>query len=334
MKHLGCLWSVFLWLAGAGQAAQDAAGAAQKAIRNKMPEPSLSSPVSLPGLDFQLTTEKKDKKGKAKIGLWVGDNVFFDAKFTAPLGSEDAETEPVSLDGLAKSSVLDVGFHYLAWRPRIDENEAKAILAEYGERHPRKKSEVLTYLDLKNEPDLQRRFLQAVSWGNAYFAALRAKIGRRDFSYVDSKLEEFKARKTDYAFEAAAGVLFPEAGYIGFSYEFQRYFEGGSSADLVLPYQNTPYLQIRKLAFGAPVQRNQNKLQLEYRKTMGVSGAINPKISYFFRTKVALIELPVYVFKGPEDGLNGGINLTWTSRGQSRFGLALFIGAGFGLWPD
>jgi len=303
-------------------------------ISVKMADPSLTSPIGPPGLGLQLTTDNKDRKAKAKIGLRIGNDFFFDVKFIVPVGDADAEVEPIDLDGLARSSVIDLGIHYLSWNPKLDADKARAILTEYLARNPEKKNFVLTLNNLKSEPDLRRRFLEAVAWKIAFFAALRAKVGRQDFTYADSNFKSFSEQKTSFALEAAAGVLIPGWGYIGFNFETQKFYEAGNSVDLILPYRGGPVQQIKSYIIGPPGKRDRNKLQLEYRKTIGSFGAINPRISYFPKDKAALIELPVYLFQNPDAGLNGGINLAWTSKNGGRLGLALFIGSTFSLTPE
>lgn len=300
----------------------------------KMAEPSLTSPIGPPGLGLQLTTDNKDRKAKAKIGLRLGNDFFFDVKFIVPVGDADAEVEPIDLDGLARSSVIDLGLHYLSWNPKLDADKARAILTEYLARNPGKKNFVLTLTNLKSEPDLRRRFLEAISWKTAFFAALRAKVGRQDFSYADSNFKSFSEQKTSSALEAAAGVLIPGWGYIGFNLETQKFFEAGQTVDLILPYRGGPVQHIESVIIGPPGKRDRNKLQLEYRKTIGSFGAINPRLSYFPKDKTTLIEMPVYLFRNPDAGLNGGINLAWTTKNGGRFGLALFIGSTFSLTPE
>jgi len=334
MNFLRKIAFLLFLLAGFIQAAQDINQASKKAIGIKMADPSLASPISTPGFDLQLTTENKDKNAKAKIGLWIGNNFIIDAKFIVPFENTDSEVEPINLDGLGKSSVLDLGIHYLSWNPKMDVDKAKEIQIEYLKRNPNVKNFILTLNNLKNEPDLYRRFLDAISWGTAYFAVLRTKIGRQDFSYINADFKEFNEQKTNIALDAAVGVLFPKSGYFGFNCEFQKYYEAGKSADLILPFKGGPAQQLKKYNINSPTKKDRNKFQIEYRNIIGSFGAINPKISYFFKDKVTLIEIPIYIFKSKEEGLNAGINMSWTSKDNGRFGLALFIGSAFSITPN
>lgn len=301
-------------------------------IGGRMADPSLTSPIGPPGLAIQFTTDTKDRRARAKIGLRLGNDLFFDVKFIVPAG--DSEAEPIDLDGLRRSAVLDLGIHYLAWNPRLDAGRAKAIRDEYLTRHPDSKKYILSLNALKGEPDLRRRFLQAITWSTAVFAALRAKIGRQDFTYADSSFESVSAQKTSAALEAAAGILVPAWGYFGASFEAQRFYEAGSSAELILPYRGGPAEQIKTLVLEPPGRRSRTRLRVEYRRTIGPFAAVNPRLSYFPKERAALVELPLYAFRNPEAGLNGGVNLSWISRNGGRVGLALFIGSTFSLTPD
>jgi len=303
-------------------------------IGARMVDPSLTSAVSPPGLAVLLTTDRKDRRAAAKIGLRLGDDFFADLRFSVPFGDPQDEAEPITLDGLARSAAVDLGIHYLAWNPKLDVDEAKAIRDEFLVRNPRVKNFVLSLNGLKGEPDLRRRLLAAIRWRAAFFAALRTKVGRQDFTYSDRSFRSFSAQKTNASLEAAAGALFPELGYIGFSWEIQRFYEAGEAADLILPFQGGPVQQVKRVVMGPPARRTRNRLQVEYRSPILPWLAVNPRASYFPKENIVLLELPVYFFRSPEEGLNGGVDILWTSKGQGRFGLALFIGSAFSLTPD
>jgi len=303
-------------------------------IGSRMADPSLTSAIGPPGLGLQLTTDTKDRKARAKVGLRLGNDFFVDVKFIAPAGDADSEAEPIDLDGLRRSAVIDLGIHYLAWNPRLDAGRAKEIRDEYLARHPNSNKFVLSLNALKGEPDLRRRFLEAITWSTAVFAAVRAKVGRQDFTYADSSFESVSVQKTSAALEAAAGILVPVWGYFGISFEAQRFYEAGSSAELILPYRGGPAEQIKTLVLEPPGRRSRTRLQVEHRRTIGPFAAVNPRLSYFPKERAALVELPLYAFRNPEAGLNGGVNLSWISRNGGRFGLAVFIGSAFSLTPD
>ena len=303
-------------------------------------DPSLTSPVAAPALDFQLTTENKSNKARAKVGLRVGNDFFMDVIFTAPLADSDSEADPLDLDGLSRSSVVDVGLHYLAWRPRLNADVARGILEEYQREHPlssrsarEDRSGPLSLALLKDEPELRKRLLEAIEWGSAYFAACRLKVGRQDFAYVDGDLKERSAQRTSRAFEAAIGILAEKFGYFGISLEYQTFYEGGQPLELIFPFGDGEIQQVRKVVLVPPSRRERYKVQLEFRRALATRVAISPRVSYFPAEKVTLAELPVYLFESPEEGLNGGVSLNWTSKHGGRFGLGIFIGAAFSLFP-
>jgi hypothetical protein len=305
-------------------------------------DPSLTSPVGAPEVDIQLTTEKKNNKAKAAVGLRLGDDFFIDVKFIAPLGEGDAEAEPIDMDGLGRSAVVDAGFRFLAWNPRLDADAAAEVEEEYRRRHPpsssiagrERRSDPVTLLMLRDEPDLRRRFLEAVEWGSAYFAACRVKIGREGFTWAGADLREISEQKTHKAAEAAAGVLTPRWGYFGINLEYQAFFDGAAATELILPYgQDGNAWRIEKIALRTPSRRERLKIQVEHRKSLTDRVAINPKLSYFPGERVLLAELPVYLFRNPDEGLNGGVNLSWTSKSGGRFGMGIFIGTSFSIFP-
>ncbi|OGD11078.1 MAG: hypothetical protein A2Y86_08345 [Candidatus Aminicenantes bacterium RBG_13_62_12] len=302
-------------------------------------DPSLTSPIAAPAVDFQLTTENKYKKAKALVGLRVGNDLFFDVKFIAPLSDGDSEVEPIDMDGLSKSSVVDMGIHFLAWNPRLDAEIAREVFEEYLRRHPSSSSAAgarpkpISLLMLRDEPDLRKRFLEAVEWGNAYFAAFRLKVGRQGFTYADADFREISTQKTSRAVEAAGGVLTPRFGYFGVNLEYQVFFDGAASTELILPFRQGSAEQVKKLVFGPPSRGERFKIQFEHRKAVTEHLALNPKLSYFPREKVTLAELPVYLFKNADEGLNGGVTLSWTSKHGGRFGMGIFIGASFSIFP-
>jgi len=309
-------------------------------VRREIRDPSLSSPVSAPAVDFQLTTESKYQKAKAMVGLRVGNDLFFDVKFIAPLSSGDAEVEPIDLDGLSKSAVVDTGVHFLAWNPRLDVGAAREVFEEYLRRNPPSSSSAaggrpkpISLLLLRDEPDLWRKFLEAVEWGSAYFFAGRFKIGRQGFTYADADFREVSTQKTSRAVEAAAGVLTPRFGYFGVNLEYQVYFDAASAVELIFPYRQGAADQIKKMVMSPPSRGERFKIQFEHRKAVMEHIALNPKISYFPGERIALIELPVYLFKNADQGLNGGVTLSWVSKCGGRFGLGIFIGTAFSLFP-
>lgn len=309
-------------------------------VSREIRDPSLTSPVASPAVDFQLTTESKYKKAKAMVGLRVGNDLFFDVKFIAPL-SDDSEVEPISLDGLSKSSVVDVGVHFLAWKPKLDVAAAREVFEEFARRHPQAardasagRSGPISIARLRDEPDLRKRFLEAVEWGSAYFVAFRLKVGRQGFTYADEDFREISTQKTSRAVEAACGVLTPRFGYFGVNLEYQAFFDGAAAIELILPYREGKAEQVKKLVLSPPSRRERFKIQFEHRKAVTEHIALNPKLSYFPGEKVVLAELPVYLFKNVDEGLNGGVNLRWTSKHGGRFGMGIFIGTAFSLFPS
>ncbi|MBM3296227.1 MAG: hypothetical protein FJY83_01365 [Candidatus Aminicenantes bacterium] len=317
----------------------------REAVGREIRDPSLTSPVAAPAVDFQLTTEKKNRKAKAMVGLRVGEALFFDVKFIAPLGDADSEATPLSLDGLSRSSVVDLGFHFLSWRPRIDAAAAREVFEEYARRRSRppgaeeapsidRASGPISLSQLGEEPDLREKFLGAIDRGAAYFAACRFKVGRQDFSYADKDLKTTSVQKTSAAVVAAAGLLTGSAGYFGLNLEYQAFYEGGEAAELILPFGEGGVQRIKKTVLGPPGRRERFKVEGEYRKALTGHLAVNPKLSYFPGERIVSVSLPVYLFRNPDEGLNGGVALGWTSRSGGRFDLGIFIGTAFSLFPS
>lgn len=313
----------------------------REVVGREIRDPSLTSPIASPAVDFQLTTESKYQKAKAMLGLRIGNDLFFDVKFIAPLSSGDAEVEPIDLDGLSKSAVVDAGVHFLAWNPRLDAEAAREVFEEYRRRNPSSSSSAagarpkpISLLLLRDEPDLWRRFLEAVEWGSAYFFAGRFKVGRQGFTYTDADFREVSTQKTSRAVEAAAGVLTPRLGYFGINLEYQVYFDGASAVELIFPYRQGAAEQIKRLVMSPPSRGERFKIQIEHRKAVTEHIALNPRISYFPMEKVALAELPLYLFKNVDQGLNGGVVLRWTSKNGGRYGMGIFVGTAFSLFPQ
>lgn len=312
----------------------------REVVGREIRDPSLTSPVAAPAVDFQLTTESKYQKAKAMVGLRIGNDLFFDVKFIAPLSGGDSDVEPVDLDGLSKSSVVDMGIHFLAWNPKLDVETAREVFEEYRRRNPPASSSAagarpkpISLLMLRDEPDLWGKFLEAVEWGSAYFFAGRFKIGRQGFTYADANFREVSTQKTSRALEAAAGVLTPRFGYFGINLEYQVYFDAASAVELIFPYRQGAAEQIKKMVMTPPSRGERFKIQAEFRKAVTEHIALNPKISYFPRERVALAELPLYLFKNVDEGLNGGVMLRWTSKHGGRCGMGIFVGTAFSLFP-
>jgi hypothetical protein len=79
------------------------------------------------------------------------------------------------------------------------------------------------------------------------------------------------------------------------------------------------------LPVGAPARTDEDAIQLEVRKFLGLRLALNPKLSYEFNGRVMLGELALYFVPTADGRLTGGINGSYSTETHSATA-TLFLG--------
>lgn len=303
-------------------------------------DPTLRSNVSAPAAQVALEGSLDQGTATGRIGFFVRDFVF-ETKLSSPVGKAAKEATLVDLDGLANKATADFGLTWIRWEPTaVVARQAAACEAYYvsegvapGDiKKTNDKGEIIypcTRLALKGS--YRDMFDEAVDWGTPVLLTARAKFGREVYEFASSPVfKDERETHTSYAFTGALGTIIPTGDLIQASFQYQKAFEAEDSEQICTAFDGSTSTRCRDIAIGPPILQRKRIIQIEGRIFPSVAVGFNPKIAYDFNKEAVSLQLPIYMFRAKEGGLNGGVIAGWRSDTKS-FKVSLFIGQVFTL---
>jgi hypothetical protein len=85
-------------------------------------------------------------------------------------------------------------------------------------------------------------------------------------------------------------------------------------------------------SIGAPDRKTTQTLELEWRRAVFDRFAFSLQVARDFKEKVTTVQVPMYLIGNDKDGLNGGVNLGWSSEDKKAF-IGVFVGKAFSVQP-
>lgn len=172
----------------------------------------------------------------------------------------------------------------------------------------------------------QQRNSALIDKGHALFWGLKYQGNRNKYKYSDASTYADKSETKDGSgVIASIGYLTPSDNFFSFNYRNETSFKGAQKTQICTPLGSTPNFQCKDSALGAPEKKNDNIVELEYRRFFSDSFAVSPKFIYGLDDGTYGFDLPVYFLKG-KSGLMGGVKLGWRSDTKDVT-LGAFIGA-------
>jgi hypothetical protein len=291
--------------------------------------PANVSDFGVLGPQLILETSSESKRATATVGVETG-SLALNLKLTGPLDDKTKEAIPVDLDGLAGSSVADLGVAWTYWpfHPDIDALKALCQRATGGDD-----CDDSDFTD----PELRRRYFQLQhASDHPLLLGARVRVGRNRFNYLDpTALSASGESHNDWAIVGSAGAYWPSLGYLGGVYEYQEYYKPGSSpSEVCVPLGDAGASQCKDAVIGPPKKEQSQLARVFLRRFFkGARAAVQPSFSRDFTKKVTSFDLPIYFLQSTDEkkpGLTGGVRFGWRSD-TDDWVIAVFIGPVLGL---
>ena len=320
-------------------AAQRDARAGERAAARRLAfavteQPDATSPFSLTKPKLSLEATKEAQKVVGSIGL-AFTQATLDLTFSGPIGEDDEEASPLTLDGLVNGAFVQVGFTgSSAIKRNLTARDVDAIDGFCDRLIPGDDCDA-TAMTSADRARFLRLFMRKLP---LYYGA-HVKLGSNEFSYTtDAALATDVSEKHNaVAVVASLGVLTPQLWFIAGHLEGQRYYNAaGGPQQLCVPFGTAGATTCRTTTVGRPTKSTETIATLEGRRIfVGRSVGLNPTFRYALEEKTTTVEMPVYFFqekadalKDPVPSLNGGVSFGWHS--DKGFQMRAFVGVAVG----
>ena len=170
-----------------------------------------------------------------------------------------------------------------------------------------------------------------IIWGG------EGKLGNKEFKYIDTMSDaERKNTKTPLSAKVFLGFRPPntQSLLVTMGAEYQRAYMPSDVGAVCPsnPLDDIGFVTCKQGATGGPVGAEKYLLFLETRLRHGWPGAgIAPRFTYDGTMGILGIDLPIFLFRGDESSLRGGIRLGWRSDTKG-FNVGVFVGRAFSLF--
>ena len=170
-------------------------------------------------------------------------------------------------------------------------------------------------------------FGDARLWGVSF----GGKVGYKKFSYFSEEAVASESRRVSAS--ATLAVSYIEGGRriaIGLSAE-RGYRDAKPSARSCSPAEGSPALEsCRELPLGAPDERNDVVVRVEWRQVSGDVG-LSPVLSWKVDEGILGFDMPFYFVRDAAGRLTGGVRMGWRSDSREPQ-LGVFVSKPLGLW--
>ncbi len=269
----------------------------------------------------------------------------------APLDKDADTTNLATLDGLADSFALKIGFAQFRVAlaepgPAMAALEAKAVAACKADVRVSDKNDcdvdtnrqgiLSTYLD----PEEYRSYLSGGFPGGTSLAfGLSGRVGYRKFSYLETPATT-KASAERVPWSVGGYVtLFPgvTAASLTGGVEFQRSYKAGATQTICPVALGAATVICTTGAGGEPTRKDGLLLSIEGRRLFPTSSllvptiGLAPQVTYDALQDRLGLDLPVYLVSDEKGGLLGGVRVGWTN-GDGGFVAGVFVGSAFSLF--
>ncbi len=265
---------------------------------------------------------------------------------SSPLNKSSSKTELVTLDGLANSFAIGVGYSSLSFRRskkgsaagiakrgKIYEEMKKNMLDKKGSTGdiPNNDScgggDVYKYLPSRLE-EFNNTFLDPQKWQTQW--GVGVKVGQESFSYRDPvNFEKDTNNKISPSLKFYYHFLPPNGKTMfGIGAEFQRVYKAAPSK-IMCPSGNG-IVTCQAGLFSEPTEVDKELLSFEIRRRVANHG-VSLKLTYDNISEVSAIDLPIYLIEDKNENLNGGVRIGYRDD-QDNVEFGMFIGSSFNIF--
>jgi hypothetical protein len=282
-------------------------------------------------VQFVLAASAEKQVGTIALG-WKRGNGNVQLELSGPLDG-NAETEPLSLGGLARGASARLSVNRYGWRPpnQAEQDEAVRLCARLqleGSNCTVRKLEASSPAESARLAELEH--LNDKPW---LFGG-EASVTQRAFQFLQPATFD-AASKNEIGFSTSArfGVFSPSLGFLFASYSYERDFvAAGRPSDICRPLGGSATLRCQMAVVGGPVDANQSVVSVELRRLLGPGSkaGLSPALRYDLEAESWLVDVPVYFVPG-SGSVSGGVRFTWRSDTKDVTAVA-FVGTLFELF--
>lgn len=269
----------------------------------------------------------------------------------APLDKDADTTSLATLDGLADSFALKIGFSQFRVAladpgPAMAALESAAVVACKADVRVSDKTDCDVDTNRQNilstylSPEDYRAYLSGGFPGDASLAfGLSGRVGYRKFSYLGTPATT-KGTVERVPWSVGGYVtLFPglSAASLTGGVEFQRSYKAAATQVICPVMQGAATLTCVTGAGGTPSRKDGLLLSLEGRRLFATGSlflptvGLAPQLTYDALQDRFGVDVPVYLVADGKSGLLGGVRVGWTS-GDGGFVAGVFVGSAFSLF--
>ncbi len=154
----------------------------------------------------------------------------------------------------------------------------------------------------------------------------KVKVGQKSYKFMTKDtFDPDQLNHTTAQGSLGVGVVTRTGEFVGLSYRHASTYKAGKARQICVPVGTTTATECRNLPVGAPARADEDAIQIEARKFLGLRFALNPKVSYEFGGKVLIGELAAYCFPMADGRLAGGVTGSFSTETHSA-SATLFVG--------
>jgi len=303
----------------------------------------------LPRFQVSATTESSQAaikfSGNLSSNSGTDDASFssWSATLSAPLSKSDPFTNIATLDGLANSFSLALGFNKFFVsgfkNPADSEGHVLPNVAEIcalaGIKHnePCDLGAVEAGLKKSGHEDRYPEFLESFIGPDTrkWTYGLKGTLGYQTYDFFQSgTLASQSDSKLPWSAGAYIGFIPPRTeAFLSAGAEFQRAYKP-TKQKIECPVSTGPSTECVNGSIGPPKTVNERLVYLEGRTELAGT-AMDLKITHDFESGDNGVDLPIYLLRDDKGARSGGVRLGWTNT--DHFAVGIFVGGGFSLLP-
>lgn len=287
------------------------------------------------------STLNNGQNGKAELkytkNWWTG-GISVDQK----IGKNDNEATPFDLDGLSPGTTVEFNLQKMFWNPVLTSRSfdafqnAKRDYVEYMEGRERKNHVDPRTITLQrivdSGTDEQREMLRHITLKQPVFVNIKYAFTKTEFAYTTDSVTLSKTTK-DYltpSFSLVVGLPIRRNGsvnsMVALTYNYSMSYKKADDLTFSVPFGSTNNYTSQTIAFGAPKQKTDNKINVEWRTNLGIkttdektfSLGVAPSTTFGIDSKKVAFYLPVYFINGVTNegkpkGLQGGVKFGYVT---------------------
>jgi hypothetical protein len=161
----------------------------------------------------------------------------------------------------------------------------------------------------------------------------KVKAGQKTYKFMTKNtFDPDQLNHTTAQGSLGVGIITRTGEFLGLSYRHASTYKAGKARQICVPVGTSTATECRTLPVGAPARSDEDAIQVEARKFLGLRLALNPKLSYEFGGRVTIGELAVYFLPTADGRLAGGVTgsfSTETHSASATFFVGLPLDLGF-----